>query len=836
MLAPLPPRFLDTFESLPGQIQRVNQAFKNNDYQEIVEYASITIDWVYDQKLLLLALLDMRAYAFTMNGQYNEAYADAQKMVEIAPMSESSYVRGGHLLMRYGQLIDRHQSSYSKDNNNTETSRQQQIVPNTEILSKIEEASEINHNKIASEVSQQQQEQHEQEQIEPRTIKIDKIKESSKIELLPIKKIDPIQKFPDEVIINFLTLLPQNERLVYMQVSKIWRKRILDCADAWRDLSLGNKGANDFPLIRVANYLGDHVNHLRMNSDTHDSVRSPFIKSLQEGHFDRIQSLRLGIPPYGVRRMQEFVADVSIALYAIQNTLTHLDIDVQDNDNSITIGTILSACRNLTSLTYSTKNELLIHIGNFDTVYEHRYLVNLDLDAKLISRRAIDPIIRRCHRLRRINLTKCDISVLDILAQITTPYLEILGIHKDAKHYVPQLQAKKDIWREIGLRNLYIFANSSRAGSPWDILRIIQLIYKNRTTLQTIHVEIPKAAQIEIELLYARYPDLNFWKIERMTYFGPQRLFDQFLLQSIRDTSTLKILDLINLDNKDKLADTLITMSPLQQLNILGTSRGVVPAGIIGTRKSDSWLVKLFTRYTQLSIMSHTLESFSLGSQYEISDATLEVLAQLKTLKKIKFSFLPNVSTNGIASFFNKVGRQLNEVHLDFMDCVEDNILAILCEQGNSLSVIDLQFLKNVSNQGIMNLVDKAPSSLTELKIEFCNNITSKYCELLAKRTIKKVYFGYNDLSSYLEKPQASSPTSSLENAISTSISNDAPQSIATTLSIKPDGATSPPREIVSPLRPVLLSPSPPAPTSLPPWETGRKATLLNWWKSAVRR
>ncbi|KAI9255090.1 hypothetical protein BDA99DRAFT_540004 [Phascolomyces articulosus] len=73
---------------------------KGRVYQSHVEYASTTINYVYEQNLLLV-LLDNRSYGYTMNSWYNEAYADAQKLTKIVPTSSSGYARFCKLLFSH---------------------------------------------------------------------------------------------------------------------------------------------------------------------------------------------------------------------------------------------------------------------------------------------------------------------------------------------------------------------------------------------------------------------------------------------------------------------------------------------------------------------------------------------------------------------------------------------------------------------------------------------------------------------------------------------------------------------------------------------------------------
>ncbi|KAI9275919.1 hypothetical protein BDA99DRAFT_199014 [Phascolomyces articulosus] len=440
--------------------------------------------------------------------------------------------------------------------------------------------------------------------------------------------------------------------------------------------------------------------------------------------------------------MQDFVANISIVLSGIQNTLTHLNVDIQYNDTSITLSTILSTCNNLTDLTFSTSTELSTHVGNFASGFqEHQRLSNLELAAKSISGQDIEPIIRRSQQLRRLAINGGDISVLDILIQTMPSNIETLGFNYSTQ-YLPPLEKGIEKRKEMGLLHLYIFTSTE----PLCEMKMLQLLYKNKTTLETLYANTQGAiTKKDLATLYTRYPDFNLEKIKNIKYDGSPWMIDEFLLQIIRQSTTLKKLILHGVSNMEKLADTLFEMPPLRCLDIWRsttiTMTTVQPDNeTIVETGGESSLIRLFEKYAQFSTTSTSLESLYLFSSYEGSDDMLKTLAQIRTLKEINLFEAPSVSKSGITEFFCKIGPQLTKVNLGILDCVDDSVFAVLGEHGKNLSILHANKLRNVTDQGVRALVDKTSSTLTELNLVGCSTVT-KDCVLDIENKVKNVFY-----------------------------------------------------------------------------------------------
>ncbi|KAI9255066.1 hypothetical protein BDA99DRAFT_152079 [Phascolomyces articulosus] len=413
-----------------------------------------------------------------------------------------------------------------------------------------------------------------------------------------------------------------------------------------------------------------------------------------------------------------------MALLEIQNTLTHLDIDLQKNRNLITIAEILSTCKNLTDLSYITKATFSTHVGDVIGSPKHQYLVNLELRCnKLMYGQDIEPILRQCQSLRRIAMDGCDDSTIDLLAQSTiATNLEIIGINV-LKTDIPKLQRKGE--GKQGLRVLKIVQNVPTDSS--SVSKILRLVYKHRITLGTLHIEVTSITQEEFDQFCVIYPGFNLINIETLILFAGNSTIEELILQLVCDSKKLKTMELDSIYNMNRLTSHLINMPPLSRLSIEWWPSNNNNTSDNNTSVDDRGLIQLFKKYTQLSMTSAlSLRSISLSDCREASDNVLSILAQVKTLQEITLKSLSNITETGIMEFFKKINsQQLTYVCLHYLPLVTDTTLTILTWHDN-LSYIWLDGLESITDQGLRNLIDSPPPSLAKLDVGRCFQISSE--------------------------------------------------------------------------------------------------------------
>ena len=86
--------------SYEQQLVKMDQSIAAGNLHKVISDSSTAIDQVLHQHLLVL--LDNRAHAYAKVGLFDLAYADAQRMIELAPRSYTGHIRKGDILAMYG--------------------------------------------------------------------------------------------------------------------------------------------------------------------------------------------------------------------------------------------------------------------------------------------------------------------------------------------------------------------------------------------------------------------------------------------------------------------------------------------------------------------------------------------------------------------------------------------------------------------------------------------------------------------------------------------------------------------------------------------------------------
>ena len=490
----------------------------------------------------------------------------------------------------------------------------------------------------------------------------------------------------------------------------------------------------------------------------------------------------------GLQDMEHYIAPITTSLGKIGDTLTNFTIDVGNTKNSISIADILASCSNLSELTYSTNTALSTPQTENDNNSSsrskklknpHYSLQNLQIRASSITGPDIDSILKYCSILRRLVMNDCDPSVLDTIVNHPTPNLEILGYNRsDDSFPAPPLSVKKETatyrrryhhhhnnnnnnnkkrskkQKMVGnLRILHIANNSSK---PIPAQNIIPLLYKNKKSLNYIMACISSITETELEQFYAKYPDFQLHNVTRLI-FWPYKGIQELMLHAVRDSTKLSFLHAVNAQDINVLITTLMEMPPLKRLSIKNPMRPSTQTANTTTEvesiSSALYLNSLFKRYARISLSSptttmttttspppssHLFKSLVLRGCNCITDQELVTLATIRTLKRVTFQKLINVSTHGLMTLFTQLDNQLTSIRLTEMKSATDDILSLLGDMDN-LTCIKLEDLKQVTDQGIRVLVDKKKANNTIRLMEFfvykCPSITPE-CMIYVKQKI----------------------------------------------------------------------------------------------------
>ena len=423
---------------------------------------------------------------------------------------------------------------------------------------------------------------------------------------------------------------------------------------------------------------------------------------------------------------QELVdtATVPIAFWQTRQTLTTLDLDFGANTSLIKLADLIMTCTSLIKLSFTTTQPLAQLIGNFSVIGQHEALIDLQIKAKLITGQDIEPMLKQCQQLRRLIMNTCDETVFDVIIR-QADNLKILGYNPSFS--VEELQTNSSNKNIKGLRIFY----TNNGGTSISAKKILPLIYKNKATLETLYVMISSVTETELWELYSTYPDFMLDNIKRLTFWLNAGI-QQFMLRSIRNTTNLSSLSVAYLHDEEELVTRLMGLPVLSEFFL----------SHIHNSESRSSLIRLFEHYRLFSVPNNsrqpTLTYVSLRHSDAISDDLLSKLAAITSLHKVRLHSLSNVSVGGVNRMISTLSGRLTYLSLEEMDLIKDETIIAFGEL-KKLSHLKLKNLKNVTNQGIYELLDKVnTSTLTKLEIKDCPNVT-KSCIATAKKKIKVV-------------------------------------------------------------------------------------------------
>ncbi|KAI7858677.1 hypothetical protein BDC45DRAFT_596165, partial [Circinella umbellata] len=657
-------------------VQNLNNAIDKHDYTKVIDYTTVGIDQLLSKQRMIL--LDARAYAYSMQSQPDSAIADAHRMIGHSSMSANGYFRKANVFTMYGKQL-------------------QAIEAYDEALQNVAPGEE--HDVYIR-------------QLEQERIMVQKRNKS---------QIDFITKLPADIVnVEIIPFFSSSTKAVCLTVSKSWRRIIVNCSALWEQLSVDDNDQETKLFCGIVSMIGCHVKQLSINTKL-TTVLTACFQFMKDGYFSKMKSLE--IKEIGNVNHQGGLqsARIMIGFWKVRQTLTTLNLNVGDSTDSVKLVDILLTCTNLIRLTFATTHPLTRLIGDFSTMDQYSPLIDLEIKSEAIIGSDISMLLQRCQQLRRLVLATCNESVFDVINRYA-PNLKILAYNPYFD--IEQLQ-ENDSGNVKGLRSLYTDNSLNHSISMKSILPVM---YKNKTTLQTLDVNISKISAAELQNLYITHPDFTLNTIKELL-FSYRTGTQQFIVRSIRNTNTLTHLGVVSIYNMDGLIEALMIMPPLSKLTLCH-------ANFTTDRPS---LTRLLERYAKAAEKSHVSLEHAYFSHCDIvSDEILSALAAINTLQKVTFRYLLSVSCSGISSMIGKLKSQLTYVSLGDMNLITDDIIIVIgnLKKLNCLELIDLQF---VTDKGMYELLDKlSPMLLSNLVIRRCPNITKGYISH-AKQKIKIV-------------------------------------------------------------------------------------------------
>ncbi|KAI7850153.1 hypothetical protein BDC45DRAFT_519111 [Circinella umbellata] len=686
-IAPIPAREIDItiLDEFNGLIQNTNLCIKNNKIKQAEEQASVAIDYLHQFQLLLL--LDTRAYSRSVQGHFELGCGDAKKMIECAPQLGDGYIRLGNIFSMYGY-------------------QEAAIRTFDEGL------------------------KHVNGLWGPRRKEVNQLK-SGKADAIKMKKmcVDIIARAPVEIADCIFELLSTHEKVPCLRVSKVWRTKLFDCKEAWRNLVVYDTNS-DTELVGSAQQFAGHVEHLTLNT-SNIQVRSKYLKHIRSADFYRVESLE--IPNvYPIECERHNVLTLSNALWQLRHILTTLSINVGNNRTAVTIAELVSSTDSLKTLHFSTMDNLTTLAGDFSMVNKSHPLMTLEIKANRIHRQDIERMLQQCRQLRCLIMNGCDESVFYPLTHISHN-LSILACNYQGND-VPEMKktkTKPENDKDTGLKMIYT-GRLNISNSPVSAAVIFPLLHKNMKSLETIHCYLSDWSTYDRQTRLTIHPDCI--KLEKLvtlkTVWSRNTLFPFLLQQLLAGAGTLTTLGVINVCSTVKLVDSIMNLR--------------TPPKVLQLHKIDddsftdiTSYIRLIERYKKPFI---SLQCIVLDECSGVTDSVLPCLSQIRSLNDITFSRLQLTTTNGLLRFISICSGKLSRVGFVKMNSVTNRVIIAL-GRFNKMSYLELKSLRYVTDQGICGLIEeKATFELVELSVEKCDLVTQG-CISNLKNKVKTIVY-----------------------------------------------------------------------------------------------
>ncbi|KAI7854010.1 hypothetical protein BDC45DRAFT_509589 [Circinella umbellata] len=531
-----------------------------------------------------------------------------------------------------------------------------------------------------------------------------------------------------------MKMLPPSTRVECLNVSKHWRKIILGSAAIWRNIVVSD-GEDDSQLLTSAiTQIAPYVEHLTLNTSK-ESIRLLYLQSMKDGLFSRL--LTLEMKEQSLQNIQPYFAVLVIGFWnTAKHTLTTINLDYGNHPPTVTLIDILSSCNSLLNLSYSsTTTAINSHttLGNFAALqHQNIALINLKLKFKSISDNAIDRMLQRCNQLRRLIINKCDISVLPSFIKYGTN-IKFLYINPE-EYEMPTSVLDKELNYIIktGKEVLHIDSGTCEAIPSSSVMPIL---YENQKTLKILHTDMKSIDRDQLQQLYRKYHDFRLDGLTHLTFYAFEGT-TSFILDSIRYATALSYMDIRKIHDFHQVATFLSNRHHgLKELRIKHVERDA------NIKIQD--LIDLFNRHARLSKKSPhlALEQIHLVHFSGFNDEALGALANIKTLKGINFCDLPDITENGIRTFFKKMYYdQLSYIRLAHMDSLTNQVIRDL-QFLKVLNCLELDNLLQVADEGILGLVNAADGNIfRKMVIRECPHI-SIVSVYYAKLKIKTVIY-----------------------------------------------------------------------------------------------
>ena len=428
---------------------------------------------------------------------------------------------------------------------------------------------------------------------------------------------------------------------------------------------------------------------------------------------------------------------VTNAFWRMQSTLTHVKLYVlEESQPVLPIMDLLSICTNLITLEYFTTSPFSDIVGHSIMTLpgmHSRPLRCLNIESVDLTKELIVPLLERCQELRVLCLDGC---ANDALAYIGNkcPNLEWLSFNHEHGFDINEVLSRNYNDGKLGLREMHAADAYGRYLHPNDALPIIE---KYKQTLKTLDIsfdpnnddddddddddQLSATTTMNQTNWVQRHKYLKLENLQQLTLsmIDGDEDVSSIILNSVKNSTSLTKVTTIGSYDMVPIANTLSSLSSLETLR-LGNQQNH------SSVEEENSMCQLFNKLSSRreGTNSTRLKQIQLDGCNCITDHVLSAIAKVSSIVDISLYSLQTVTTAGIKNYFSKLDK-VTKLDLHDMDIITNGILTVIGNNMTSLQKLTLSELKNVTGDGIMNLIYKPThNTLKDLEITSCPFVT----------------------------------------------------------------------------------------------------------------
>ncbi|KAI9270479.1 hypothetical protein BDA99DRAFT_534588 [Phascolomyces articulosus] len=242
-------------------------------------------------------------------------------------------------------------------------------------------------------------------------------------------RLDAFEYLPFDVIYRVIEYIPLETVAQCSRVSSNWRTLVLNYPKFWRSLNVCSfTGQGILSPYKLLPSISHHVEQLSLPQGKQAKNCTELIGKNSFPNLRSIQVKRT-VPNY---KLQNHYTDFSTALINVADTLESLDLYLEGTDNLPYLSDILSICRNLTSIKFTTKVPEAITTNLIIPYVTKLTKIELSATDGRLNSNELQSLFEHSPHLRYLYVNFCFDDVYDIVQKYCPKNLDVLSVNGKA--------------------------------------------------------------------------------------------------------------------------------------------------------------------------------------------------------------------------------------------------------------------------------------------------------------------------------------------------------------------------------------------------------------------